>query len=398
MPGLGPEALGALVHQDFAAAMRAAGHTFRILTTSTTSTAGTPRRGDTLPTSSLWRAADAAAAPWLRTRQVLSPAAALARHLRENPGTVDLLHVEVAYPHGAAATLAADASGWRGPRVITPMGEDTLVHEPSHYGFRRHALPRRLVERALRRATGIRCISPLHERTIAAIAPDTPRRTIPLNVSSAVIDAAHEPAAQRDARRREARAALDQRWNTQGRTVIISLGRLHPFKGVDVLIRALRMVPDAVLLIAGPSLVLKASGDEATRLSKLIDQLNLGDRAKLTGPVPPLAATQLMAAADVLVVPSHIESLNKVCVEATAVGTRFVVTETTGIAAWAASAPVGVVVPPTDELLLANGIVRALSMPPPDADAIRAFVDPFSPARVAAAVSAFYRDLTAELR
>jgi len=301
--------------------------------------------------------------------------------------------VEVAYPHGAAASLAVDASGWRGPLVITPMGEDTLIHEPSHYGFRRYSLPRRLVDRALGHATGVRCISPLHERTIAAIAPATRRCVIPLNVTAAVADAARESAIERDARRRDARSALDRQWNTHGRPVILSLGRLHPFKGIEVLIRALGAVPDAILLIAGPSLVLKASGDEATRLARIIEQLNLGERAKLIGPIPPHAATQLLAAADVLVVPSHVESLNKVCVEATAVGTRFVVTETTGISAWAAAASMGVVVPPADEALMADGIIQALSKAAPGADAIRGFVDQFSPAHVAAAVSAFYREL-----
>ena len=33
MPGLGPTSLGFGVHQDFAAAVRAQGHTFEILTT-----------------------------------------------------------------------------------------------------------------------------------------------------------------------------------------------------------------------------------------------------------------------------------------------------------------------------------------------------------------------------
>lgn len=395
MPGLGREALGALVHQDFATAVRAAGHQFRLVTTGAP---GTDAMGDVLTTSGVWRAADHLAAPWLRTRTLLSPAAALARHLRRESAGIDLLHVEVAYPFGVSASLAADATGWRGPVAITPMGEDTLVHEPSHYGFRRYAAPRWLVARTLRAAAGLRCISPLHERAIAAIAPDTPRRVIPLNVSTAVIEAAREPAGRRVERRRHARAALDAERPTAARPVVLSLGRLHPFKGIDVLLSAMHALPDAVLLIAGPSLALKASGDEATRLSRIIDREALSDRVWLLGPVPPDVAMQLLAAADVLAVPSHLESLNKVCVEAAAVGTPFVVTATTGISHWARQADTGVVVPPGNPARLAEGLRTALRQPLPGADAIRAFTTPFSPVQVAANVCTFYEELLTRRR
>ena len=74
-------------------------------------------------------------APFLRTHRVPPAAAALARYLRAEGSSVDLLHVEVAYPHGTAAALARRMSGWRGPMVLTPMGEDILVREQSSYGF-----------------------------------------------------------------------------------------------------------------------------------------------------------------------------------------------------------------------------------------------------------------------
>jgi glycosyltransferase involved in cell wall biosynthesis len=104
---------------------------------------------------------------------------------------------------------------------------------------------------------------------------------------------------------------------------------------------------------------------------------------------------QLMAAADVVAVPSRLESLNKVCVEAAAVGTSFVVTETTGIAAWAREAGIGTVVAANDEEALARGLLSALGdSRPVSADRIRAFVGQFSPHTVAAAVMDFYRDVT----
>ena len=391
MPGLDSASLGAGVHQDFAEGVRALGHEFRILTTTASGSPGSAPVGDALPLSPVWRAVDAAAAPWLRTRHLVSAAAALARHLKTQGSACDLLHAEVAYPFGAATALGAAAAGWKGPIAITPMGEDTLVLPEAGYGFRRYWLPRRAVAWALSRASALRCISPLHEKVIAEIAPATPRRMIPLNVSGAVVAASSETADVRAARRRTARQALENELQVGRRPVILSLGRLHPFKGIDVLIEAMRQVPDGVLLIAGPSLAVRPSGDETTRLVQLVDRWALHDRVRFLGPVSGERALQLIAASDVVAVPSRLESLNKVCVEAVAVGTSFVVTETTGIAHWARAANIGVVVRPNDAEELAQAITAALEKPI-DASRIAPFVQQFSPAAVAGAVIEFYRD------
>src|SRR5262245_37577141 len=114
MPGLGSDALGARVHQDFAAEVNALGHEFRIVTTERQSRpTGESPIGEVLATMPIWRRIDSVTAPWLRTRTVLSSSAALASYLRVS-GDFDLLHVEVAYPFGASAMLAAAASRWRG--------------------------------------------------------------------------------------------------------------------------------------------------------------------------------------------------------------------------------------------------------------------------------------------
>ena len=80
--------------------------------------------------------------------------------------------------------------------------------------------------------------------------------------------------------------------------------------------------------------------------------------------------------------------------EAVAVGTTFVVSETTGIASWARSSGVGIVVPPDDETAFARGLVTALAAPPLGPESIRAFVEQFSPLTVARAVMDFYHDVT----
>ena len=232
MPGLAPDALGWSVHRDFTAAVEALGHRFELLTTTSLLRAphatGQARR---LPVGRIWRALSQPMRPILRTGSLVPAAAALAKHLRRAGGSIDVLHVEVAYPHGAAAALAVWASGWRGPLVVTPMGEDTLVLERARYGFRRYPVPRALVDWTLRRAAYVRCISPILEERIAAVAPDTPRRVVPLNVSERTAAAAGDSDSQRAEHRRSARNAMDADFGTSGQPTILALGRLHPFQG-----------------------------------------------------------------------------------------------------------------------------------------------------------------------
>ena len=163
-PDLTPGSLGLGVYADLAREVEDLGHRFTMLTIGSQS-AQPDRRGElrALAASPMWRTVGAAAAPLVRTRGLLPAAAGLATYLRRDGRSIDLLHVESAYPHGAAAALAIRASGWLGPLVVTPMGEDTLVLERARYGFRRHLVPRRLVDWTLRRTACVRCISPMLE-------------------------------------------------------------------------------------------------------------------------------------------------------------------------------------------------------------------------------------------
>lgn len=393
MPGLRPGSLGWQVHLDFAAAMRARGASFEMLTNG-------ERDVLAAPTGELrvarpdprWRWLSPRLAPLTRTRELLGWASALARYLRLVGHEVDLLHVEVAYPHGAAARLGARMAGWRGPIVITPMGEDVLVLPEAHYGFRRHLVPRLLVGEALRGAAALRCISGLALGAIRSVAPHARCEVIPLNVADDTLRALDPDPRATAARRREARAALASELGSGEAPLVLALGRLHPFKGIAVLVEAMRATrPDAELLLVGPSLASKELGDHAQTLLARARELGVQSRLRWLGAVEPARALALLRAADVLVVPSLLESLNKVCVEAAAVGTPFVVTSTTGIAEWVPPSGVGLVVPPGDPATLAATIDQVLDGGfVVDGAAQRGFVERFAPARVAAEVLRFY--------
>ena len=209
--------------------------------------------------------------------------------------------------------------------------------------------------------------------------------------ASQVAAAAEETGAVRIERRRAARSLLDSKFATAGRPVIVALGRLHPFKGIETLVRAMATVRDGILVIVGPSLNVRPLGDTATRLLGLAEALGVRDRVRWVGPVAPTGSLDMLAAADVVAVPSHVESLNKVCIEAAAVGTPFVVTETTGITAWVPDTGVGILVPPADPVALGEALISVINgrwLPNPTR--LSAFVRPFSPRAVAEEVVEIY--------
>jgi glycosyltransferase involved in cell wall biosynthesis len=101
-----------------------------------------------------------------------------------------------------------------------------------------------------------------------------------------------------------------------------------------------------------------------------------------TGAVPRERSYELLAAADVLAIPSHCEGVPKVAIEAAALGTPFVLTATCGVAAELRGDDLGRIVAhwkPADyaSALAATAGVR------PDPERARVFVHRFSPERVA---------------
>lgn len=346
-----------------------------------------------VPARPRWETPARALSPLLRGRQPVRAAAALTPWLRQRRDRFDVLHAEDVYPGGLALALAARIAGVAAAAlVLKPMGEDVLSHGPSRYGFRRHALPRALIGRTLRRADGVRVTSPVVDEALADLRVDGVRREIPVSVSAATVARARRDAEERARSRRRARAEIDDRHGTGGRPLVLALGRLHPFKGLDVLVRALAAVPDAHLLLVGPSLRVPGLGDVGAGLRALAHDVGVGDRVRLVPRVDADEAHRYLAAADVVAVPSHVESHNKVCIEAAAAGTPFVVTGTTGVAARVPEAGVGLVVPPGSPEALAQTLRRVLDGDwRHDPAAAATFVERFAPERIAARLADLYR-------
>ncbi len=111
--------------------------------------------------------------------------------------------------------------------------------------------------------------------------------------------------------------------------VLLFVGRLDPFKGPDLLLRAAAMMEEEaqVVIVGG-----KSTGDkEVEQLRALAAQLKISKRVLFTGARPQHELPMIYSAADVTVVPSYHESFGLAAVESLACNTPVVATRAGGL-------------------------------------------------------------------
>jgi glycosyltransferase involved in cell wall biosynthesis len=141
--------------------------------------------------------------------------------------------------------------------------------------------------------------------------------------------------------------------------VLLHVGRLCDVKGQRELIAALRLLSrdDVTLLLAGEDL--ESAGAYRDSLVRQAD--GLGDRVRFLGRRDDVPA--LLAATDVLVLPSWIEGLPLVVLEAMATGIPVVATSVGGTPEAVVDGETGLMVPPRDVNALARAIDELLADP-----------------------------------
>lgn len=110
--------------------------------------------------------------------------------------------------------------------------------------------------------------------------------------------------------------------------LILFLGRIHPGKGVEHLLPALRHLAtkDAVLAVVGAD-----SGGHRAAMERLAAKLGIGERVLFTGPLRGPEKLRALVDADVFCLPSEHENFGIAIVEAMAAGCPVVVSEHVGL-------------------------------------------------------------------
>jgi glycosyltransferase involved in cell wall biosynthesis len=144
-----------------------------------------------------------------------------------------------------------------------------------------------------------------------------------------------------------------------GPPLVAYAGRLVPRKGVDLLLRAMSSVVDAV---PAARLVIAGDGSDRSRLERLVAALSLRDSVSLSGHLDRADLDRLLAPAWVQVVPSRYpEPFANAGVEAMMRGTALVVSDIGGLPEVVRDGVTGFVVPVGRHEVLAERLTAILS-------------------------------------
>jgi D-inositol-3-phosphate glycosyltransferase len=178
--------------------------------------------------------------------------------------------------------------------------------------------------------------------------------------------------------------------------LLLFVGRLDPFKGPDLLLRAATMMDEkAQIVIVGG----KSTGDkEVKQLRELAAQLKITKRVHFIGARQQHELPLIYSAADVTVIPSYHESFGLAAVESLACGTPVVATHAGGLKAVIRQGETGYLVPRCpgffaerlDTLLQNPALLMRMRL------AARPSVLQFSWKLVASEVQAMYEDMISE--
>jgi glycosyltransferase involved in cell wall biosynthesis len=214
---------------------------------------------------------------------------ALLRH----GGRYDIVHAH-SY-HG----LAALAGGFchRRPFVFTPHYHGT-GHTRLAQAF--HCAYRPFGRALLARASQIVCVSNAERQRLIDDYPTVAQKTLVVPNGVALSE-----------------SAVPRAWESRTNTVVY-IGRLEPYKRVDVILSALHV------LAADVRLVIVGTGSDKARLSAEVERLHLAGRVTFCGGLSDDALAAILADARVLVTASKHEAFGLVILEARQAGARVV--------------------------------------------------------------------------
>ncbi len=254
----------------------------------------------------------------------------------DGPEPPDVVNLHSPYPWGELSFLQASPDV---PSVV-------LYHSDIVRQKRLLAAYRPFLERFLDRVDLIVTSSPNMVRSSPFLAPRAEKcRVVPFGL----------PAARLAATPAVLRRAAELRAAHAGRKVVLFVGRLVYYKGVDVLVRAMAQV-DADLVLIG-------RGPLEAELRELASAAGIASRVTFLAPQGDEELSAWYHAADVFCLPSvaRSEAFGLVQIEAHAAGTPVVSTDVpTGVPYANPDGVTGFTVPPGDALALGAALIRLL--------------------------------------
>jgi len=207
----------------------------------------------------------------------------------------DVIDAEFFWPDGPAAMRLAAALGL--PFSIKARGSDI------HFWGARPGIADQIVA-AGRAADGLLAVSGALKADMVALG--LPAERIRVHHTGIDLDRFRADAAARD-----------------GPPRLVTVGNLVPRKGQEVALGALERIPEASLTFVG-------DGPDRNRLQGIAHERGLADRVRFLGSRPHEELPALLAAADVMILPTHSEGLANVWVESLACGTPVVTCDVGG--------------------------------------------------------------------
>jgi glycosyltransferase involved in cell wall biosynthesis len=154
----------------------------------------------------------------------------------------------------------------------------------------------------------------------------------------------------------------------RGKDYVLYVGRLHPVKGVDILVNAWKIVASAV---ANTELWIVGDGPEHQNLLAMANELGIASRMRFLGSKKQEDLPPLYRDARAVVLPSRREGMPIGLLEAGACGAICICTRIPGIPEIIEDGVNGYLVEPESPVELANALVRFLGVPPDSSDSMR---------------------------
>jgi D-inositol-3-phosphate glycosyltransferase len=165
------------------------------------------------------------------------------------------------------------------------------------------------------------------------------------------------------------RASARSRLHLSNARLLLFVGRLQPFKGPDVAIRALAdailrapdVTRDVLLAVVGGSAGADGEQDQVTRLMRLATEAGVGDRVVFFPPQPHERLADFYRASEAVIVPSRWESFGLVALEAQACGTPVIAAAAGGLRDVVVDGVTGLLVEGHEPAAYAQAILGLLS-------------------------------------